>query len=491
MTISDSEYQAWLANPAAARELLLEAHAYRHDAIEMLRLSRSGYISHASDSPAHTTYDGVIIEPVTITRQLNGLSGQASRAWGDIVFANPEGLMDAWLTEATFAGHPVSLKLGDPAWSLADFRTALTGVGGRLSYAGAALRLEVHDHGATLDRPVQSNLLTSGPETDNPKPLLYGRVYNTSPVLIDATVRVYQLHDGALQSVDAVRDNGVLLTAVTDYSVDLANGAITLVSEPAGQITVDAVSTTQTAADIIEALVTREALTSGDLDADAFAALNTLCPQPLGLYIRQRRNLVDAIQEVAASVGAWWGFTRLGKFTVGRMPDLSTPGDPVLDLGPDDLHAEIPRHEPLDAPPWRIRLGYHRHWTVQDADGLAGSVSAEARAAFSQEYSTASASDAAIQTQWSLASDPDQIPALLADEADASTEASRRLTQNQSARHKWTFRTQAGALAADLGDVVRITHPHIPSWENGRSGIVTALRETPSDNHIDITLVTS
>ncbi|OSM04139.1 phage tail protein [Magnetofaba australis] len=491
MTISDADYQAWLEDPAAARELLLEAQAYRNGTIDTLRLSHMGYISHASDTPSHTTYDGLIIEPVTITRQLNGLAGQSSCAWGDIVFANPEGLMDAWLTDATFAGHLVSLKLGDPAWSLADFRAVLTGVGGRLSYAGAALRLEVHDHGATLDRPVQSNLLTSGPETDNPKPLLYGRVYNASPVLIDAAARVYQLHDGTLQSVDAVRDNGVLLTTGTDYSVDLANGTITLVSEPAGQITCDATTATQTAADIIDALVTRDALTYGDLDADAFTAFNTLCSQSLGLYIRQRRNLVETIQEVAASVGAWWGFTRLGKFTVGRMPDLSAPGDPLLDLGPDDLHAEIPRHEPLDAPPWRIRLGYHRHWTVQDADGLAGAVSAEQRSAFSTEYQTTSASDTAIQTQWPLASDPDQAPTLLADEADANAEASRRLTQNQSARHKWTFRTQAGALAADLGDVVRITHPHIPGWESGRSGIVTALRETPSDNRIDITLITS
>src|SRR5262245_39679992 len=49
------------------------------------------------------------------------------------------------------------------------------------------------------------------------KPFVVGSVLNVEPVLVDPFRLVYQLHDGALQAISAVRDGGVPLTFFGDY----------------------------------------------------------------------------------------------------------------------------------------------------------------------------------------------------------------------------------------------------------------------------------
>ena len=59
-----------------------------------------------------------------------------------------------------------------------------------------------------------------GPEElkGRPKPTGFGLNRNAEPVLVDATLLVYQLHDGAIEAVDAVRDAGVPLVFEGDIA---------------------------------------------------------------------------------------------------------------------------------------------------------------------------------------------------------------------------------------------------------------------------------
>lgn len=49
--------------------------------------------------------------------------------------------------------------------------------------------------------------------TGKPKPLCFGKVLNVAPPMVDSTKLIFQVHDGALASLDAVRDRGVALVS--------------------------------------------------------------------------------------------------------------------------------------------------------------------------------------------------------------------------------------------------------------------------------------
>lgn len=63
-------------------------------------------------------------------------------------------------------------------------------------------------------------------------PLLYGTKTNIVPVCIDTTAGKYKIAGHAIKSVDAVRIEDDTLVLTTDYSVDVANGEITILTSP-------------------------------------------------------------------------------------------------------------------------------------------------------------------------------------------------------------------------------------------------------------------
>jgi hypothetical protein len=76
------------------------------------------------------------------------------------------------------------------------------------------------DRGFLLQSPLQTTLYigTGDEEGDatiqgQPKPLVFGRVRNVAPVLIDPTNLIYQISNAALASIDDVFDQGLALTA--------------------------------------------------------------------------------------------------------------------------------------------------------------------------------------------------------------------------------------------------------------------------------------
>src|SRR5690606_16385768 len=86
------------------------------------------------------------------------------------------------------------------------------------------------------------------------KPLCYGRVLNVTPVFVNSSNLAYQAHDGPVEDIDQVYDNGVVLVFDTDktgsefdsytvpsgkYATDISRGLFKLGSLPAGMITCD------------------------------------------------------------------------------------------------------------------------------------------------------------------------------------------------------------------------------------------------------------
>ena len=209
----------------------------------MLRFSDVGYITKPSDSPASTPYSPRLLTVLNYQTEVprpgfHRSGGTAS--FGVIEFANHDGEYDEYL-EYSWGKRQIDVLAGGTFWvgtprerelAFAEFglvyRGQVSKVNQRNGVIGIVLNQSVM---ARLDKSIQENLYDSsaGDNEDKPKPLCYGECYNVPPVLIDATWYVYQVHDGPVQSIDAVRDDGNALDPATPvYAIFITSGAFLL-----------------------------------------------------------------------------------------------------------------------------------------------------------------------------------------------------------------------------------------------------------------------
>lgn len=310
-----------------------------------------------------------------------------------------------------------------------------------------------------------------------PKPLVYGRVYGIEPVLIDPKNLVYQLHDGILSVVNTVRDGGVSLTydgdvsdlwattvASGDFKTDLTNGLIGLGAEPTSVLECDVTGDAaggyvSTAGKVMRRIATRHgALTDpDDIATKTFTAIETDAPYTLGIATGLdpilRSELLD---ELAASVGGWWGFTRQGELAVGMLTAPES-GTATATYTINDLELYEMTELAVPVPTYEQRVGYRRQWTPLRRTDLQTSVSgsdfADAMQELTQEYRYHTSTETSIQTAhvdaWS-----ERTPTLIASLADAQTEADRRQTLYGTFRRLYRVPLVQGIYAADVGDIV-------------------------------------
>lgn len=485
--ISDIEFLAWLKRDGVPRALLVEAVAYSGGAEVTRTLSNKVFISSPLDSPAHAAYDDIVIGAPRFAAQLSELFvGQSLPTWGDIEITNEGGVRDGWLDDA-WDGRSVRLYLGAPSWPKTDFRSVLTGtIGDIVAPAPNRLALKLRDKSWALNVPIQTALIGgTTANKDQPKPLCFGQCFNVEPLLIVAATHQYQVHDGAIEAITEVRDNGVSVA----YTADAASGTFTLNAAPAGRITADVqgakpggVYLTR-CADIINHIVTtRTTLSAADVDSGNFSAFNTTCPQILGIYLRDRENLITALDELVSAVGGFWTFSRDGSLRLGRLE--APAGTPVVELVADDIRERQISCAARALPVQTLRLGYARNFTPQP-DGLAGAVSAANRALYAAGHQVAAATNAGITTTHKLARNPDLLPSLLALAADAATEVTRRATLYGQVRGIYEVGVWTAPLRVNLGEVVKITHPRF-GFAAGVLAVVIGLDEEPTNGRVTL-----
>lgn len=493
----------------------------------VLYFSSQGYTSGATyptGGVAHTAYEPRIKQPAVLRRDCfdRGTTGGESRTgYGALELVNLDGGLD-YLADLGMDGQPFSLIFGNmerkasPTWTV-----ALTGTMEQPAIGWHSVTIRLRDRQAELSKTISptnfagTNALPAGLEgvddlKGKPKPVCYGVVYNVSPPLVNTSRLCYQVNTSAVQSVDAVYDRGLALTKGADYTsqsdmegtspaasgfrVWPAGGYFRLGSSPAGIITADvtqgATSAARTAAQIIKAIaIGPGGIASGDVTAADVTALDTANSAEVGYWSDNGVDCNRAIDDIANSVGAWWGFDRLGKMRMARLEAPS--GTPSAYLEPCDI-IKIDRVANNDAgrgvPAWQVKLGYKLFWTVQESD-LAGAVSITRRADLAKEYRTVEATDAAIKTSHLLAT-PLEYDTLLIDATAAQTEATRRLTLYKAERATITARLALDpALLAtlDLGAVVRLTLPRF-GMSAGRDFRIIGLQPDYRLRVIDVTL---
>ncbi|MEN6304241.1 MAG: hypothetical protein ABFD96_16025, partial [Armatimonadia bacterium] len=196
-------------------------------------LSNVGFVTSGTDTPANTAYIACVQGGVNVSETLP-LNGKASLSWGDIEVSNPDGVRDSWLGDV-WSGRAVTVRVGDVRWPLSEFRTVFSGVIEDISVRSAdTLNLLLRDKSQQLNSTLTEATLANATLTSTTlKPLCFGEVHNITPVLSDAATLTYMVHDGPIEGVIEVRDNGIPVS----FGVNLANGTFSLSASPVGTVT--------------------------------------------------------------------------------------------------------------------------------------------------------------------------------------------------------------------------------------------------------------
>lgn len=452
------------------------------------------------DPDSRVFYDGRVKEGITVERSIAGRDGIGglTRVFAQVQLVNRDGALDNIARDYAIDGRRATLLIGPADGARSDFGNAFTGVVERVGVSTGDMTLVLSDGIAKLDRPVNetayagSGGLEGGADlAGKSKPKCYGKVYNVAPPLVDSASLIYQVHDGAINDVPAVRDRGVALAKVVgapgagEYQVNAAAGTFTLGATPAGTVTCDvegdapAAGYTTKAGDIILRLLSG-VLTSTEINPTSFVMLNQDVPGPVGIWIgTEPRTIADAAGEILAGIGAFGGFSRSGAFTVGLVasPSGVSPAASYTEIEIGELEREsLPA--PVEPAVWRANAGYQKNYTVQN--DVAAGATAAARTFAAQPLRIASAENPTVRSQRLLARDYGPAGAVFADQADADTEATRLLALWGGAPGMYRVPLKRmDALLHDLGDVVELTHSR-HGFALGKSARVlrTALRDT-------------
>ena len=231
---------------------------------------------------------------------------------------------------------------------------------------------------------------------------------------------------------------------------------------PAGLLTCDATqgasAANRTVAQVLKAMALKAGVASGDISASDVTALDTANNSVIGIWIDGADSAIGAMDKVAQSIGAYFGFDAFGILRMGLF--TAPAGSATLEI---DIHniisIEHSRTSDTDKgiPAWRVNLTYQKNYTVQDFD-LAGSVTAARRSVLSLPALTKSAEDTAIKTQYTLAPTIEK-ESLLIDATAAQTEATRLLNLYKTSRDLYTVTIALDLTQSlpDLNNVVNIT----------------------------------
>lgn len=466
---------------------------------QVIYAATNAFTTEPDDAPDNLYIESRLKTPLVFERSImdgNGVGAAASVGFGSIELENIDGFYDLIVSTHSIDGRRVTLKLGDPRPDFAyeDFGIIFDGAASGWVPNEKTIKVMLRDWSYKLEVPIAKSYYggTGGLDgtaelAGKPIPQCFGNCKNITLTLVDPTNLVYQAHDGQIKAVTAVRDRGVALTAGVNYTVNLANGCITLLQNPAGIITADVQGSNlgsvyvETTADIIERILVGSAgWSTSNYKASSFAAMNAEQPAPVNYFVSQDVTISNVIDDLLGGIGGYRDFTRDGYLEVGI---VSLPSGEITGIYSEVEIQSIQRLDPPSTfypPTWRHRVGYERNWTVQETD-LAGSVSTTDRAFLSQEYRYGSAQDSGIKASFLLAQDAEPRRSYFDLKADADAEALRLLALYAVPRSFYSFVVKTQPFTANIGDVVMGIYPRFELKLGASMRVLSVRDDAPND----------
>lgn len=480
MALTEQQYLNWLKDPHKERCLLivLEGYNLTTDMVETFYLSNMSYQTSPTDTPANIAFNPCLKGDPYFSHSIPFYAPRGETDIGNIEVDNVDASFDSWLGYS-FVGRTVKIYMYDASASFDDFSTfpIIDGVVDDVEFESTeTVNIHIKNWMYKLDKPIQETLLVSpSPSKNEPYPLLYGLTRNISPVLIDPNEQGgrYTVNDGQVNDILNIYDNGVLLSPPGDHYIKYASlGEFVLKSRPVGTVTADVQGCYTTfwitsIADIIERIVTNKGeLLTSDLDATSFSDFDTDRPYTVGMYITERQNILDVMDQLLSSVGGYYVGSRDGKLRIGYIKDPSL-GTPVAYFGGVGNNLIIDNSvsiKKLNEVEWRTTLGYQRNWTVQTADQLAGSITdpdfadKEKVVWLGKQSLTVTAETVAVKTKYLNSIEPEVYETLIDDAIDAQNECDYRHGILSDQRRVVTFTAYTTPLQLNAGDVVYIEY---------------------------------
>jgi len=502
-----SAFDELIADPLARRRYLviLEPYDPRAETTVAHYFSDDGFITGPSDDPANTYFEPRLTFALNFERQLfagGRLSGRSLPGAGTLQLNNADGALDT-MTELAFDGRRVRVLLGGEGFAYAEFAVIFDGTADGIEVDDEVMTVRLRDlqsrFEAGLDRGIYGG--TGGLDgrsglKDREKPLTFGRVFHVPAILVDPATLTYQVHDGAIESIDAVYDSGLALTKVAgspsagQFSVDASDGTFTLGASAAGPVTADvrgdksSGSYVETVAGLIQRLV------STRLAGDETVSVNTAAFQhgdrfhgdAVGIWVRSGAGLAEVLDSLADSVGAHYGFDRAGAMTIGRVDE---PAETPATLFDETQVLEIERLA-VARPVWRQSVEYRRYWQTLDAGSVAGAVGEEARADLAEPVRVEAVEDPEVRTRHLLSVDAVAVT-LLTETSSAATEAARLLSVFGADRVAFRVLLKTQPFALDLGQTITLRYPR-HGLQAGRNLVVVGMVEDSASNEITLDL---
>ena len=479
--MTTDQFLAWLAG-TAKRIALVEV-----DTDVPRYLSSAPYATLPTDVPANRLHLACVEPGVSFTERLSlAADGNPSISAGDIELSNQDGALDAWLDDV-WRNRAVRVYIGDASWPRADFQLVFAGVCDDLQASSAGrLRIALRSKLERLNTPLTETLVGgTGANKDRVRPVGFGECHNISPVLVDEGQQEFMASGAALERIIEARSNGAPLT-ITPL---LSTGKFRMTTAIYGQITASVqfgAPHQNTVAAIIQTLATAwgtpaTRLVAADLDTANLAAFAAANPQPVGVYLADRANVMQTCQQLAASVGAQTVVSSTGLLRLVRV-ELPGAGTPVA-IGPADYEAGSLTLKERPEVVAGIKLGYCRNWTVQT--NLETGIPPAHAELYGQEWLTVTARNAAVATRYTLQGEIPQPDTLLLTETDAQAEANRRLALWSTARSVFSVRAYAHMLQLELGQAVTLSGRR---WglAAGKTGQVIGLQRNWLAGRVDV-----
>jgi len=252
-------------------------------------------------------------------------------SFGNLLIANGDGQFDSmhnWIMEGRNFSCIVGGGISGNELVDGDYTLVLKGIMEKPEYSDNQIIIPIRDYSERLKKNLPNSFYTTAADMPqetigSPIPLCFGTVKNIKPVLIDDFTMTYQVHEGRINDVPAVYDDGSIFTS---YTKDLTNGKFTLTAAPVGgldRVTCDvqgyhngAKFLTKPGEILSRIATTYTDLVAGDLDAASFTQLDVGRPYDVGVYIRDQRTVFSVFDDMLMGILADWGFTRAGKLQV-------------------------------------------------------------------------------------------------------------------------------------------------------------------------------
>lgn len=477
------DFSKWLVDPLAVKCILVDSRA-RIDGVEtVMKLSSKVYVEPDGDFNYLPVLDG---GSVTLIERLT-LDGSSSVSFGDIEVHNIGGELDEWLNYV-WVNRRIEISVGDITWARTDFLTIFDGVIEDIGFkSSTSIAIKLRNKLERLNMAVsETELGGTTANQDELLPYVFGEVFNITPLFIDNATLKFKVNNGPIEDIIEVRDNGVPVSFTKQLSV----GEFTLNRQPFGRVTCsvqglkDGTTFLKTVPSIIKYLVLNlgdndNQFEASEVDDAAFTASESETPQPVGIYLSQRENLLDVCEQLARSVGSQMVINREGKLQLIKvtLPLSGTPFDITTNDILEDTLTPTEKLEVIAS----YKIGYCKNWTIQE--NLETGIPQNHKSLYAKEWLNKISKDSTVKSQYRLTNVPQQNDTYLLKGTDALAEANRILNIYKSPRFIFEFEGGPRLIQLYIGDHVRITYPRF-GLSSGKNGIVMGM----SINWTDLTV---